>query len=116
MEKWGLGYEAVLRDRFPRLVHCRVSGFGADGPLGGFPGYDAAAFYGLVAPTGTPPAVVEKISAALRQVTQLAEVRTRMRGLTMIPGDHTPATFDRFMHEEAARWGGLVQRRNIRPG
>jgi tripartite-type tricarboxylate transporter receptor subunit TctC len=82
----------------------------------GFPGYDAAAFYGLVAPTGTPPAVVEKISAALRQVTQLAEVRTRMRGLTMIPGDHTPATFDRFMHEEAARWGGLVQRRNIRPG
>lgn len=41
MEKWGLGYEAVLRGRFPRLIHCRVSGFGADGPLGGFPGYDA---------------------------------------------------------------------------
>jgi formyl-CoA transferase len=41
MEKWGLGYEAVLRERFPRLIHCRVSGFGADGPLGGFPGYDA---------------------------------------------------------------------------
>ncbi|MFM1897708.1 MAG: hypothetical protein RLZZ385_2782 [Pseudomonadota bacterium] len=41
MEKWGLGYEAVLRQRFPRLIHCRVSGFGADGPLGGYPGYDA---------------------------------------------------------------------------
>ncbi len=41
MEKWGLGYEAVLRERFPGLIHCRVSGFGADGPLGGFPGYDA---------------------------------------------------------------------------
>ncbi len=41
MEKWGLGYEAVLRERYPRLIHCRVSGFGADGPLGGFPGYDA---------------------------------------------------------------------------
>ena len=41
MEKWGLGYEAVLSPRFPRLVHCRVSGFGADGPLGGAPGYDA---------------------------------------------------------------------------
>ncbi len=41
LEKWGLGYEAVLRERFPRLIHCRISGFGADGPLGGFPGYDA---------------------------------------------------------------------------
>ncbi|RJF92510.1 CaiB/BaiF CoA transferase family protein [Noviherbaspirillum saxi] len=40
LEKWGLGYEA-LKERFPRLIHCRVSGFGADGPLGGLPGYDA---------------------------------------------------------------------------
>ena len=41
MEKWGLGYEDVLKHRFPRLIHCRVSGFGSDGPLGGYPGYDA---------------------------------------------------------------------------
>ena len=40
MEKWGLGYEEVLSKKFPRLVHCRISGFGADGPYGGFPGYD----------------------------------------------------------------------------
>ena len=41
MEKWGLGYEETLAPRFPGLVHCRVSGFGSDGPWGGFPGYDA---------------------------------------------------------------------------
>jgi crotonobetainyl-CoA:carnitine CoA-transferase CaiB-like acyl-CoA transferase len=41
MEKWGMGFE-TLHARFPHLVHCRVSGFGADGPLGGLPGYDAA--------------------------------------------------------------------------
>ncbi|MES2183043.1 MAG: CoA transferase [Pseudomonadota bacterium] len=41
MERWGIGYEA-LSLRFPRLVWCRVSGFGADGPLGALPGYDAA--------------------------------------------------------------------------
>ena len=40
MEKWGIGYQ-TLEPLFPRLVHCRVSGFGADGPLGGLPGYDA---------------------------------------------------------------------------
>ena len=41
MEKWGLGFDA-LSAKFPRLIHCRVSGFGADGPKGGLPGYDAA--------------------------------------------------------------------------
>lgn len=42
LEKWGLGTQA-LQQEFPRLVHCRISGFGADGPLGGLPGYDACA-------------------------------------------------------------------------
>ena len=41
MEKWGLGYEDVLKKKFPKLIHCRISGFGATGPLGGAPGYDA---------------------------------------------------------------------------
>jgi len=41
LEKWGIGYEAVLKHRFPQLVHCRISGFGEAGPLGGAPGYDA---------------------------------------------------------------------------
>lgn len=40
MEKWGLAYEALEKE-FPRLIHCRISGFGGDGPLGGLPGYDA---------------------------------------------------------------------------
>jgi crotonobetainyl-CoA:carnitine CoA-transferase CaiB-like acyl-CoA transferase len=57
MEKWGIGYD-TLSKRFPRLVHARVSGFGADGPLGGFPGYDAMvqASAGLVSVNGAPEA------------------------------------------------------------
>ena len=42
LEKWGIGYEEVLRDRFPRLVYCHLTGYGSDGPLGGLPGYDSA--------------------------------------------------------------------------
>ena len=54
LEKWGLGHEEVLAKRFPRLIHCRVSGFGADGPLGGLPGYDAViqAMSGLMSVNG----------------------------------------------------------------
>ena len=39
MEAWGIGYEQ-LKEKFPRLIYCKISGFGNDGPLGGFPGYD----------------------------------------------------------------------------
>ncbi|MFC5695635.1 CaiB/BaiF CoA transferase family protein [Pseudomonas sp. GCM10022186] len=54
LARWGIGYEEVLRERFPRLIHCAVSGFGADGPLGGLPGYDAAiqAMAGLMSVNG----------------------------------------------------------------
>src|ERR1700749_3306944 len=53
MEKWGIGY-AELSKRFPRLIHCRISGFGPDGPLGGLPGYDAIlqAMTGLMSVNG----------------------------------------------------------------
>ena len=56
LEKWSLGYEEVLSRRFPRLVHCRITGFGADGPLGGFPGYDAViqAMSGMMSVNGSP--------------------------------------------------------------
>ena len=56
LEKWGMGYEDVLKSRFPRLIHCRVSGFGADGPLGGYPGYDAVVqgMAGLMSVNGEP--------------------------------------------------------------
>ena len=43
LERWGIGHDQTMRERFPRLIHCRVSGFGANGPLGGAPGYDAVA-------------------------------------------------------------------------
>lgn len=56
MKKWGFDYEADLAPRFPRLVYCSVTGFGADGPMGGKPGYDAVgqALGGLMSVNGFP--------------------------------------------------------------
>ena len=55
MDKWGLGYEA-LAAQHPRLIWCSISGFGADGPLGGLPGYDAVlqAICGVMSVNGSP--------------------------------------------------------------
>jgi crotonobetainyl-CoA:carnitine CoA-transferase CaiB-like acyl-CoA transferase len=54
LERWNLGYADVLSTRFPRLIHCSITGFGADGPLGGLPGYDAVlqAMCGLMSING----------------------------------------------------------------
>jgi crotonobetainyl-CoA:carnitine CoA-transferase CaiB-like acyl-CoA transferase len=56
MERWGLGYEQTLAERYPRLVYCAVSGFGCDGPMGGMPGYDAVlqALCGIMSVNGSP--------------------------------------------------------------
>ena len=92
MEKWGIGYDELSR-RFPRLVHCRVSGFGADGPLGGLPGYDAAvqALTGIMSINGEgdgPPLrvglpvvdMVTGLNAALGVVMALKEREASGRG------------------------------------
>lgn len=54
MEKWGLGYNEFLKDRFPKLVVCRITGFGDTGPLGGLMGYDplAQAYSGVLSMNG----------------------------------------------------------------
>jgi crotonobetainyl-CoA:carnitine CoA-transferase CaiB-like acyl-CoA transferase len=56
LEKWGISYDGWIKKRFPRLIHCSISGFGADGPLGGLPGYDAVlqAVCGLMSINGEP--------------------------------------------------------------
>ena len=72
MEKWGLGYETDLAPRFPRLVHCRVSGFGAEGPLGGLPGYDAI----LQAMTGLMSINGSKETGPLRLGTPVVDLAT----------------------------------------
>ncbi|WP_425302263.1 CaiB/BaiF CoA transferase family protein [Nocardia neocaledoniensis] len=54
MARWGFDYETVLVERNPRLVYCRITGFGVDGPMGGLPGYDAVlqSFGGLMSVNG----------------------------------------------------------------
>lgn len=74
LKAWGLDYESVLAPRFPRLIHCSISGFGADGPLGALPGYDAVlqAMTGTMSINGTPE------SGGVRAGTPLIDITTGM--------------------------------------
>ncbi|NNG37705.1 CoA transferase [Flexivirga sp. ID2601S] len=73
LAKWGLPDEELLAS-YPRLVHCRVTGFGLDGPMGGKPGYDAVAqaYSGLMSVNG------EATGPALRVGVPVVDMATGM--------------------------------------
>src|SRR6202012_3751810 len=73
MEKWGIGYD-VLSERLPRLIHCRISGFGGDGPLGGLPGYDAI----LQAMTGLMSVNGDSSTGPMRLCTAMVDMGTAL--------------------------------------
>lgn len=54
LQAWGIPQASWFTQRYPRLIHCRITGFGDDGPYGGLPGYDAAvqAMAGLLSING----------------------------------------------------------------
>lgn len=114
MEKWGLGYD-TLAQRHPRLVYCTISGFGADGPLGGLPGYDAVlqAICGVMSINGSAPTgpmrvgipVVDHLTAYIAHSGILMALFARERSGT---GQHVEATlFDAglsLLIPHAANW------------
>lgn len=54
LQAWGIPNVQWFTERYPRLIHCRITGFGDTGPYGGLPGYDAAvqAIAGLLSING----------------------------------------------------------------
>lgn len=71
LERWGMGFSEVLAKRFPRLIHCRITGFGDTGPLGGMAGYDAAvqALSGLMSINGEPAGQPTRMGVPIVDVT-----------------------------------------------
>lgn len=69
LEKYNLGYEQI-KEKYPELIYCSISGFGQTGPLASEPGYDflAQAMGGLMSITGEPEGVPIKVGVALSDI------------------------------------------------
>lgn len=67
------------------------------------------AWFGLLAPAGTPDAVVERIQQSARRAMQTAEVRQRFADLGGVPGGETPAEYDAFIAQERKSWAQIVK-------
>jgi tripartite-type tricarboxylate transporter receptor subunit TctC len=81
----------------------------------GLPGYDAIGWFGLLAPAGTPAAVVAKLSADANEVLAEPEVRQKMLALGAEPSGNSPEQFARFIRDDMAKWSKLMAERGIKP-
>lgn len=74
-------------------------------------GFDLASdsWFGLSAPAGTPPAIVERLNRETRAFLSQPEVRARFAELGGTPGDMTPEAYSEFVKREVAQWAPLVQ-------
>jgi tripartite-type tricarboxylate transporter receptor subunit TctC len=76
----------------------------------GVPGFDAAAWQGVIAPSQTPPAIVAKLNGELNAAVAMNDVRARMRDIGMLPvGTGSPEELAQFFQSEIVRWGKVVQ-------
>ncbi|HXQ84928.1 MAG TPA: tripartite tricarboxylate transporter substrate binding protein [Xanthobacteraceae bacterium] len=80
----------------------------------GVPGFDAAAWQGVIAPAQTPKPIVIKLNSALNAIVATDDTHTRMAELGMNPvGTGSPEELQQFLQSEIVRWGKVVEAAGI---
>lgn len=79
----------------------------------GVPGYTVMSWYGMLAPAGTPQAVVGRLNSELVKVLRSPDVKERLAGQGADPAGGTPEEFLAFLKDEIAKWGKVVKAANI---
>jgi len=80
----------------------------------GVPGYEASSWFALLAPAGTPRAIVMRLNAEVMSALQLKEVRDSLRRQGLDPTGSTPAEADAYLRSEIAKWTRVVREAGIR--
>jgi tripartite-type tricarboxylate transporter receptor subunit TctC len=80
----------------------------------GVPGYDANAWFGLFAPAGTPPAVINRLNAEIVKILKLPDTRERFLALGAEPVGSTAGEFGAFFKNEVAKWAKVVKESGAR--
>jgi tripartite-type tricarboxylate transporter receptor subunit TctC len=75
----------------------------------GVPGYEIEAWFGILAPAGTPPAAIERLNRELRAVLATPEVKQRMAALGQNLVANTPEQFASFLRSEVGKMGEIVK-------
>ena len=81
----------------------------------GVAGFEAGGFLGLVAPAGTPPAVINALNAAGQKSLAMPDVRERLIALASPPVGGTPGQFGQHIKQEIDKWARVIRAANIKP-
>jgi len=87
------------KDRFPAVPNVPAAI-----ESGVLPGYDVTTWYGVFAPKGTPPAIIEKLNKVLNDSIQEEEVQKRLVAVGVIVKGSTADEFGKFLASEFTRW------------
>jgi tripartite-type tricarboxylate transporter receptor subunit TctC len=74
----------------------------------GFPGFEATSWFGLMAPTGTPAGIVEKIHAETQRILTHPDMRARVGALGLDPIGSTPAEMHATIAADIAKWAKVI--------
>lgn len=80
----------------------------------GVPGYEASNWWGMVAPAGTPPAVVARLDKELAGILATPEVQKRFLAEGADVDHVSQAEFGKFIAAETAKWGRIIKEANIK--
>jgi tripartite-type tricarboxylate transporter receptor subunit TctC len=80
----------------------------------GFPGFDMVSWQALVAPAGTPRAVVDRLNAEVAKVLKTPEMKEKMTGLGTDVVANSPEQFAQYLREETAKWSKIVKDAGIK--
>jgi tripartite-type tricarboxylate transporter receptor subunit TctC len=80
----------------------------------GVPGYEATIWLGLLAPKGTPPAIVQRLNEAVGKVTGQPEIRQLWGRQGATPMVMTTAAFDKYIQDDIAKWARVIHSAHIR--
>ncbi|WP_240788519.1 Bug family tripartite tricarboxylate transporter substrate binding protein [Ramlibacter henchirensis] len=80
----------------------------------GLPGYEVNGWSGLLAPAGTPPAIVDRVAAAVRKGYEDPAVRKRWADIGAEPGGNSPAEFRAMIDADMQKWSEFVKRTGIK--
>jgi tripartite-type tricarboxylate transporter receptor subunit TctC len=82
----------------------------------GFPGFDATAWFGLMAPAGTPQPILDKLYRETTKVLAMGDVRTKLESLGLQLVGNTPAEFAEIIRTETPAWGKVIKDAGIKMG